>query len=162
MASSLATSPLVAAARDRVHYLDKVPSDIAISQALTPIPIAQIAADAGILPAEFDQYGPFKGKVHLSVRDRLKAVRNGVFFRVPPLPERTATSTRGDDGCLLFEGPLFLGVVVVVAVAAYLTTQPCRTLCWEARCRRGISRYNGGSTWDGFDLLGAGRHTLAP
>ena len=47
-----AVTPLVARARDRVVYEKKVPSDIAISQAVAPLPIAEIAADAGLLPSE--------------------------------------------------------------------------------------------------------------
>ena len=52
-----------------------VPSDIDIAQAATPLPIDQIAAEAGILPDELELYGKTKAKVHLSVRDRLKRRR---------------------------------------------------------------------------------------
>jgi formyltetrahydrofolate synthetase len=37
--------------------LSQVPSDIDISQAAVPLPIDQIAADAGILPKELEPYG---------------------------------------------------------------------------------------------------------
>ena len=51
-----------------------VPPDIEIAQAATPVPIAEIASAAGILPYELDLYGNTKAKVHLSIRDRLKDV----------------------------------------------------------------------------------------
>ena len=51
---------------------DPVPSDIEVSQSITPINIATIAANAGILPDELEPYGKHKAKVSLDVRDRLK------------------------------------------------------------------------------------------
>ena len=53
------------------NVLTRVPSDIDIAQAATPISIDQIASEAGILPEELDLYGKTKAKVHLSIRDRL-------------------------------------------------------------------------------------------
>ena len=65
--SSVAVSAQTAAARDRVVYASPVPSDIAISQALVPLDISAVAADAGILASELDLYGTDKAKVHLSL-----------------------------------------------------------------------------------------------
>lgn len=95
-----AVSPLVAEARDRVHYLEKVPGDIDISQSLKHIPITKIAADAGILESELAPYGDDKAKVSLSVRDRLKDVKNGNMVVVTginptPLGEGKSTTTIG-------------------------------------------------------------------
>ncbi|RYG49580.1 formate--tetrahydrofolate ligase [archaeon] len=73
-----AVSELVSHARDRVKFVHPVPSDILISQSLSPFPITAVAADAGILPEELDQYGPYKAKVHLSLRDRLRDVPDGM------------------------------------------------------------------------------------
>lgn len=42
---------------------DPVPSDIEISQAITPANITEIAAKAGILPEELEPYGRYKAKV---------------------------------------------------------------------------------------------------
>ena len=81
-ASAVASSPLVASASARVVYATKVPSDIAISQSLVPLPIGAVAADAGLLPGEVDAYGPFKAKVHLSVRERLRASAPGNYVVV--------------------------------------------------------------------------------
>ena len=77
-----------------------VPSDIDIAQAATPLPITQIAAEAGILPDELELYGKSKAKVHLSVRDRLKSAPNGKYVVVTaitptPLGEGKTTTTVG-------------------------------------------------------------------
>jgi formyltetrahydrofolate synthetase len=77
-----------------------VPSDIDIAQAATPLPITQIAAEAGILPDELELYGKSKAKVALSVRDRLKAAPNGKYIVVTaitptPLGEGKTTTTVG-------------------------------------------------------------------
>jgi formyltetrahydrofolate synthetase len=82
------------------NILARVPSDIQIAQSATPIPIDQIAAEAGILPDEIDLYGKSKAKVHLSVRDRLKNAPNGKYIVVTaisptPLGEGKTTTTVG-------------------------------------------------------------------
>ncbi len=82
------------------NVLARVPSDIEIAQSATPIPIDQIAAEAGILPDELDLYGKSKAKVHLSVRDRLKNAPNGKYIVVTaisptPLGEGKSTTTVG-------------------------------------------------------------------
>ena len=82
------------------NLLASVPSDIEIAQAATPLPISQIAAEAGILPDELELYGKTKAKVHLSIRDRLKNVRNGKYIVVTaitptPLGEGKTTTTVG-------------------------------------------------------------------
>ncbi len=82
------------------NILKRVPSDIEIAQAATPIPIDQIASEAGILPEELDLYGKTKAKVHLSIRDRLKNSTNGKYIVVTaitptPLGEGKTTTTVG-------------------------------------------------------------------
>src|SRR5579863_3164870 len=82
------------------NLLASVPADIEISQSATPIPIDQIASDAGILPGELELYGKTKAKVHLSIRDRLKNVPNGKYVVVTaitptPLGEGKTTTTVG-------------------------------------------------------------------
>ena len=80
--------------------LSPVPSDID-TQAAVPLPIDQIAADAGILPEELELYGRTKAKFHLSILDRLKASPNGKYIVVTaitptPLSEgKTTTTTVG-------------------------------------------------------------------
>ncbi|HTR38269.1 MAG TPA: formate--tetrahydrofolate ligase [Bryobacteraceae bacterium] len=82
------------------NVLERVPSDIEIAQAATPLPIDKIAAEAGILPEELDLYGKSKAKVHLDIRDRLKDVPNGKYIVVTaitptPLGEGKTTTTVG-------------------------------------------------------------------
>src|ERR1700734_978315 len=82
------------------NILTRVPSDIDIQQAATPLPIDRIASEAGILPEELDLYGNTKAKVHLSIRDRLKNSPNGKYIVVtaitpPPLGEGKTTTTVG-------------------------------------------------------------------
>ena len=77
-----------------------VPSDLAISQAATPLPIRQIADEAGILPEELELHGNFKAKVSLDVRERLKDRPNGKYIVVTaitptPLGEGKTTTTVG-------------------------------------------------------------------
>src|ERR1700723_482486 len=82
------------------NLLTRVPSDIEIAQAATPLPIDQIAMEAGILPEELDLHGKTKAKVHLSIRDRLKNSPNGKYIVVTaitptPLGEGKTTTTVG-------------------------------------------------------------------
>jgi formyltetrahydrofolate synthetase len=82
------------------NMLSRVPSDIEIAQAATPITIDKIAAEAGILPDELELYGKSKAKVHLEIRDRLKNVPNGKYVVITaitptPLGEGKTTTTVG-------------------------------------------------------------------
>jgi len=82
------------------NILARVPSDIEIAQAATPLPIDQIAHEAGIHDDELDLYGKTKAKVHLSIRERLKATPNGKYIVVTaitptPLGEGKTTTTVG-------------------------------------------------------------------
>jgi formyltetrahydrofolate synthetase len=77
-----------------------VPSDLAIAQAATPLPIRQIAEEAGILPEELELFGNYKAKVTLDVRERLKDRPNGKYIVVTaitptPLGEGKTTTTVG-------------------------------------------------------------------
>jgi formyltetrahydrofolate synthetase len=82
------------------NLLNPVPSDLAIAQAATPVPIDRIAHEAGVLPDELELYGKNKAKVHLSIRDRLKDAPNGKYIVVTaitptPLGEGKTTTTVG-------------------------------------------------------------------
>ncbi len=77
-----------------------VPSDIEISHAATPRPIAQIAKQAGILPEELEPYGDIKAKVKLSILERLANRPNGKYIDVTaitptPLGEGKTTTSVG-------------------------------------------------------------------
>ena len=60
-----------------LKVLRPVPSDIAIASAQRPRPVSSIAESIGILDAELDKYGKYKGKVSLSILERLKHRKNG-------------------------------------------------------------------------------------
>jgi formyltetrahydrofolate synthetase len=82
------------------NLLIPVPSDLAIAQAATPVPIDRIAHEAGVLPDELELYGKSKAKVHLSIRERLADVPNGKYIVVTaitptPLGEGKTTTTVG-------------------------------------------------------------------
>ena len=77
-----------------------VPSDLDIAQSIEPLPISQIAKEAGILPEELIPYGDTKAKVKLEVRDRLADQPNGKYILVTaitptPLGEGKSTTTVG-------------------------------------------------------------------
>ena len=77
-----------------------VPSDLEIAQAVAPLPIRQIAEEAGILPEELELFGNHKAKVSLDVRERLKDRPNGNYIVVTaitptPLGEGKTTTTVG-------------------------------------------------------------------
>lgn len=82
------------------NILTDVPSDIEIAQAADPLPIAQIAAEAGILPSELEPYGATKAKVSLDVRKRMADRANGKYVVVTaitptPLGEGKSTTMVG-------------------------------------------------------------------
>ena len=100
IAPDLFENPMTATPRKLTNIQKNVPSDIEIAQSVAPLPIDRVAADAGILPDELELYGKTKAKVHLSIRERLKAVPNGKYIVVTaitptPLGEGKTTTTVG-------------------------------------------------------------------
>lgn len=82
------------------NFKRPVPSDLEIAQSVTPLPMRQIAEEAGILMEELELYGPYKAKVALEVRERLKDRPNGHYIVVTaitptPLGEGKTTTTVG-------------------------------------------------------------------
>ena len=80
--------------------MSKVPSDIEISRAATPLPITEIAKRAGVLPSELEPYGDVKAKVKLSILERLKDRPQGKYIDVTaitptPLGEGKTTTSVG-------------------------------------------------------------------
>jgi len=76
------------------------PSDIDIAQSVAPLPISQIAAEAGILAEELELYGQSKAKVDLSVLKRLKDAPQGNYVVITginptPLGEGKSTTAVG-------------------------------------------------------------------
>lgn len=83
-----------------LNLLRPVPSDIEIAMAQTPKPVERLARELGLLAGEFDLYGQYKAKVHLSVLQRLQSHRNGMYVCVTgitptPLGEGKSTTTIG-------------------------------------------------------------------
>jgi len=77
-----------------------VPSDIDIAQEAKLKPISVIAEEVGLLPEELELHGEFKGKVRLSVLERLKNVPDGRYIDVTaitptPLGEGKSTTMMG-------------------------------------------------------------------
>ena len=77
-----------------------VPSDIDISRSRHPKLIKSLAKEIGITDHELEQYGPYKGKINLSLLDRLKSRKNGKYILVAgitptPLGEGKSTTTMG-------------------------------------------------------------------
>ncbi len=64
----------------KLNVLEKVPSDIAISEAQTPKPVAQLAHELGVHPDELESYGKYKAKVELSILDRLAHRKDGKYI----------------------------------------------------------------------------------
>jgi formyltetrahydrofolate synthetase len=80
--------------------LTRVPSDLDIAQAASPLAIDRVAANAGILPDELEPYGRAKAKVQLSILDRLREAPAGKYIVVTaitptPLGEGKTTTTVG-------------------------------------------------------------------
>src|SRR5690348_14006610 len=84
----------------KLNLLDPVPSDIDISQSVTPKNIMKVAKESGIREDEIDLYGNTKAKIHLSILERLKNQPNGKYVVVTginptPLGEGKSTTTVG-------------------------------------------------------------------
>ena len=80
--------------------MESVPSDIDISQSVTPLSMHEIAAIAGIHDDELIPWGNHKAKVSLAVKERLKDQHNGNYICVTainptPLGEGKSTATVG-------------------------------------------------------------------
>ncbi len=79
---------------------EPVPSDLEIAQAAELKPIAQVAAELGILEEELEPYGAHKAKVRLEVLERLREAPLGKYIDVTaitptPLGEGKTTTTVG-------------------------------------------------------------------
>jgi formyltetrahydrofolate synthetase len=82
----------------------QMPSSLEIAQSAQLRPIDEIASEAGILPEELELYGRFKGKVDLSVLERLAAREDAKLIdvtAVTPTPQgegKTTTSVSLTQG----------------------------------------------------------------
>jgi formyltetrahydrofolate synthetase len=90
----------MATTRRTLKIVSPVPSDIEIAQSVDPMPITDVAREAGILAEELDPYGSYKAKVHLSVLERLQDQPDGNYVVVTginptPLGEGKSTTAVG-------------------------------------------------------------------
>ncbi|RYG59101.1 formate--tetrahydrofolate ligase, partial [archaeon] len=86
--------------QSRVVFQDPVPSDIEISQSITPLPISEVIEAVGVQKDEYFLYGTNKCKVSLAIRDRLASQSDGNYVVVTginptPLGEGKSTTTIG-------------------------------------------------------------------
>lgn len=97
----MATAAAVTEVKPLLDIKTPTPSDIDIAQSIKPKHISQIAeVKLGLLPDEYELYGPTKAKVRLSVLDRLKGAATGKYVVVAgisptPLGEGKSTTTVG-------------------------------------------------------------------
>jgi formate--tetrahydrofolate ligase len=90
----------MSAFNNNLVFQTPVPSDIDVSQSITPAPIGSVMEAVGILPSEYETFGPNKCKVSLKIRDRLADSPNGNYVVVTginptPLGEGKSTTTIG-------------------------------------------------------------------
>eukprot|EP00445_Apocalathium_hangoei_P041367 CAMPEP_0203969870 /NCGR_PEP_ID=MMETSP0359-20131031/97676_1 /ASSEMBLY_ACC=CAM_ASM_000338 /TAXON_ID=268821 /ORGANISM="Scrippsiella Hangoei, Strain SHTV-5" /LENGTH=685 /DNA_ID=CAMNT_0050907813 /DNA_START=47 /DNA_END=2104 /DNA_ORIENTATION=- len=84
-----------------IKVVSPTPSDIAIAQSVTPVPVKEVFRKTFNLKDEdIYSYGPYKGKLNLAVYDRLKDKPDGHYVVVcginpTPLGEGKSTTTVG-------------------------------------------------------------------
>ncbi|RDI76171.1 Formyltetrahydrofolate synthetase [Gaiella occulta] len=91
-------------------------SSLEIAQAATLRPITDIAADAGIEPDELEQYGRFKGKVDLSLIDRLSSRPDAKLINVTAITPTPAGEGKTTTSVSLTQGLGALGHKPVLAL----------------------------------------------
>src|SRR5437867_12607708 len=79
-------------------------------------PIADVARDAGILPGELEPFGENRGKVKLSILDRLASARNGKVIIVTAITPTKAGEGKTTTSISLTQGLGKIGKKVVLAL----------------------------------------------
>jgi formate--tetrahydrofolate ligase len=87
----------------------QMPSSLEIAQSARLRPIDEIASEAGILPEELELYGRFKGKVDLSVLDRLAAREDAKLIDVTALTPTPQGEGKTTTSVSLTQGLGYLG-----------------------------------------------------
>jgi len=103
-------------------------------------PITDIAKNAGILPEELEQYGEVRGKVKLSILDRLAKGRNGKVIIVTAITPTKAGEGKTTTSCALTMGLGQIGKKVV--------------LCLREPSMGPVFGVKGGGTGGGFAQIG--------
>ena len=78
--------------------------------------ISEVAAAAGILPEELEEYGPFRGKVHLSILDRLASRPDGKLIIVTAITPTKAGEGKTTTSVALTQGLGKLGKRVMLCL----------------------------------------------
>jgi formyltetrahydrofolate synthetase len=82
----------------------KMPSSLEIAQSAELRPIADVAADAGLEPDEVELYGRYKGKVDLSVLERLPDRPDAKLVCVTAITPTRAGEGKTTTSCSLTQG----------------------------------------------------------
>jgi formate--tetrahydrofolate ligase len=91
-------------------------SSLEIAQQATLRPIAEVAADAGLLPEEIEPYGRFKGKVDLSVLDRLRSRPDGKLVVTTAVTPTSAGEGKTTSAISLTQGLARIGANVMLCM----------------------------------------------
>ena len=93
-----------------------MPSSLEIAQQATLRPISEIAAAAGLEPDEIDPYGKYKGKVSLSVLERLADRPNGKLINVTAITPTKAGEGKSTTSVSLTQGLGHIGKDVALCL----------------------------------------------
>jgi formate--tetrahydrofolate ligase len=93
-----------------------MPSSLQIAQQAKLHPISEIAAAAGLEPDEIDPYGKFKGKVSLSVLERLADRPNGKLINVTAITPTKAGEGKSTTSVSLTQGLGHIGKDVALCL----------------------------------------------
>jgi len=115
-------------------------SALDIAHDATLLPIAEIATQAGILPQELEQYGADRGKVKLSLLDRLAAGKNGKVVIVTAI-----TPTKAGEGKTTTSVALTMGLGKIKKKVM---------LCLREPSMGPVFGVKGGGTGGGFAQIG--------
>ena len=91
-------------------------SGLEIAQEAVLKPITEIAASAGVQDDELEQYGKYKGKIDLSIIDRLKDKPDGKFVIVTAITPTKAGEGKTTTSLSLVQGLGKIGQSVVLAL----------------------------------------------
>ena len=94
----------------------QMPTSLEIAQQATLRPIADVAADAGLLPEEIETYGRYKAKVDLSVIDRLSDRADAKLINVTAVTPTPAGEGKTTTSVSLTEGLGVLGRSPVLCI----------------------------------------------
>jgi formate--tetrahydrofolate ligase len=93
-----------------------MPSSLRIAQEAKLQPITEIAAAAGLEPDELDTYGRYKGKVSLSVLDRLADRPDGKLINVTAITPTKAGEGKTTTSVSLTQGLGYIGKKVALCL----------------------------------------------